>query len=321
SKATVSRVLNQTGQVKQATTEKVYQAMAELGYQPNSLARALASNSSNSLGLVVSAFEGAYFSSLMSQTAEAASQAGKQLFIMDGGHSNRSETKAIENLVERKVDAIILYTRKLSENELIELMRVLPVPLVVINQKVTGFEDRSLFFDQYGAGRKAAKHLLDHQHKHIACIRGPQDSANSTYRLNGFLDTLAKHNIEVAHIAEGDYFLAGGYQACKSLLDNNVNFTALFTANDNMAIGAIRAIHESGLSVPHDISVIGFDNDPVGEFTVPSLTSVMLPINEVASHAVKQALQLIEQLPCSPLQDTSGTLIVRESVDQPKKPT
>ncbi|MDX1302475.1 LacI family DNA-binding transcriptional regulator [Photobacterium sp.] len=315
SKATVSRVLNNTGQVKKATAEAVYQAMKSLNYKPNSLARALATNSTNTLGLVVSAFEGAYFSSLMERASETAAEAGKQLLIMDGGHSSKTEQQAIESLVERKVDGIILYTRKMPEDALKQLLINLPIPLIVINQQVEGFEERCISFNQYQAAQQATEFLLSKGHKEIACITGPDSSVNSSLRLQGFKDTLAAHKLQSCGIYRGDYFRQSGYRACNDLLASKQSFSAIFSANDDMAMGAIRALHEAGLRVPHDISVFGFDNDPAGEFTIPSLSTVMVPIEEMARSAIAQALRLINGQEISTIALFSGNLIVRESVD------
>lgn len=321
SKATVSRVLNNTGQVKKSTADAVYQAMDTLGYKPNSLARALATNCTNTLGLVVSAFEGAYFSSLMRQASETAALAGKQLLIMDGGHSQHSEYQAINSLVERKVDAVILYTRKMPAGELKQLMENLPIPLVVINQMIEGFESRCVCFDQYQAACDATEFLLSRGHREIACISGPESSVNSRLRLKGFNDTLAKHQLSHSGTYHGDYFSQSGYHACQVLLGSKRPFSALFTANDNMAMGAIRALHEAGVKVPEEVSVIGFDNDPAGQFLIPSLSSVMLPVDAMAQAAVEQALLLVKGEKISPIGLFSGDLIVRESVDQLKKPS
>ncbi|MEJ2764279.1 LacI family DNA-binding transcriptional regulator [Photobacterium sp. MCCC 1A19761] len=321
SKATVSRVINNTGQVKPATAEAVYQAMQTLSYKPNSLARALASKRTHTLGLVVSAFEGAYFSSLLQQASATASQAGKQLIIMDGGHNQASELQAITSLVERQVDAVILYTRQMPMDQLKQLITTLSVPLVVMNQMVEGFEAQCVCFGQYEAASEAAELLFAQGHRQIAYISGPPDSSNSRLRLEGFQDTLARHQLSPVAVEHGNYFTASGYQACQRLLASGCDFSALFAANDNMAMGAIRALHEAGFRVPEQISVLGFDNDPAGAYLIPSLTTIMLPIEAMAQAAVEQALRLVQGDPISPVRLFSGKLILRESVDQPQKPS
>lgn len=321
SKATVSRVINNTGQVKPATAEAVYRAMQSLGYKPNSLARALASKRTHTLGLVVSAFEGAYFSSLLQQASATANQAGKQLMIMDGGHSEASERQAITSLVERQVDAVILYTRKMPASTLKQLITTLPVPLVVINQRVAGYEAQCICFDQYQAASEAAEVLLARGHRQIACISGPEDSSNSRLRLQGFQDTLARHQLSPVAVEHGNYFTASGYQACQRLLASGCEFSALFAANDNMAMGAMRALYDAGLQVPGQVSVLGFDNDPAGAYLIPSLSTLMLPIEAMAQAAVTQALKLLRGEPISPVALFSGKLILRESVDQLQKPS
>ncbi len=136
SKATVSRVLNGTGQVKESTRQQVFKAMEELGYRPNFLARSLANRTSNSIGLVVSTFDGFYFGRLLQQASRQTEAWGKQLIVTDGHDAPEREEEAVQMLADRQCDAIVLYTRHMSEQKIMSLIETIETPLVVINRDV-----------------------------------------------------------------------------------------------------------------------------------------------------------------------------------------
>jgi DNA-binding LacI/PurR family transcriptional regulator len=137
SKATVSRVLNGTGQVKESTRQQVFKAMEELGYRPNFLARSLANRTSNSIGLVVSTFDGFYFGRLLQQASRQTEAWGKQLIVTDGHDAPEREEEAVQMLADRQCDAIVLYTRHMSEKKIMSLIESIAMPLVVINRDVS----------------------------------------------------------------------------------------------------------------------------------------------------------------------------------------
>ncbi len=147
SKATVSRVLNDTGQVKESTRKRVYQAMEELGYRPNFLAQSLATRTSNNIGLVVSTFNGFYFGRLLQQASRQAEAYGKQLIVTDGHDAPEREELAVQMLADRRCDAIILYTRFMSEKAIIRLIDTTPMPLIVINREVFQAHDKCVFLN------------------------------------------------------------------------------------------------------------------------------------------------------------------------------
>lgn len=316
SKATVSRVLNGTGQVKKSTREAVFKAMDELGYRPNFLAQSLANKSSNSIGLVVSNFDGPYFGRLLRQAAKQIEASGKHLVVTDGHDTPEDELQAVQLLADRRCDAIILYTRFTDEAALMALFERLPVPLMVINRDLPQARERCVFFEQQQAAFDAVNYLIAQGHRDIACITGPIDTPTAQARLAGYRQALAHHQIafDPARVAHGDSSVPSGYHGCKTLLATNAAFSALFASNDDMAIGAMKALCQAGKRLPQDVSIFGFDDEPSAAYLQPALSTVYLPIDMMIEAAIAQALRLLNGEEVQPLTPFTGELKLRESV-------
>jgi len=316
SKATVSRVLNGTGQVKKSTRDAVFKAMDELGYRPNFLAQSLANKSSNSIGLVVSNFDGPYFGRLLRQAAKLVEASGKHLIVTDGHDTPEDELQAVRLLADRRCDAIILYTRFMSESALMELLEDLPVPVMVINRDLPQARERCVFFEQQQAAFNVVDYLIRQGHREIACITGPIDTPTAQSRLAGYRQALEHHQVAFndALITNGDSSVPGGYLSCKALLASGNSFSALFASNDDMAIGAMKALHQAGKRLPEDVSLFGFDDEPSAAYLQPALSTVYLPIDAMIEAAIAQALRLINGEALQPLTPFVGELKLRESV-------
>lgn len=316
SKATVSRVLNGTGQVKESTRETVFAAMEQLGYRPNSLAQALATNKSNSLGLILPEFVGSYFGTLLKQAASCAEAAKKQLIVTDGHNDPAREYEAVQMLADRRCDAIVLYSRQMPEEKLNQLKQQLSVPLVVINRSLPQSDFHTITFDQAGAARLMMNHLVSYGHRQIAYISSHMNSPTGPARLEGYQTVLKEHGIRfnpaLVETAVAD--LAGGYEACQTLLQREVKFTALFAFNDDMAVGALKALTDAGIRVPEQISLAGIDNEPMAAFCQPALTTIELPIGEMTRSAIELALKLADDKKVTPPPQFKGKLIQRDSV-------
>ncbi|ENR6546061.1 LacI family DNA-binding transcriptional regulator [Vibrio metoecus] len=316
SKATVSRVLNETGQVKAQTREAVLAAMQQLGYQPNSLAQALATNTTNSIGLVLPHFESSYFGSILFEAEQGAQKAGKKLLVVNSKNSEQGEKEAVATLAAQRCDAILLYSRHLSEAQLLELQQQYPSPLVILNRRLHHPQLHSFGLDQTQIAQLAMLHLLNLGHRHIACITSPLVSETGKIRYQVYQQALYEQGIELnlSLVIEGDNTLLGGYQAMQQLLQQGISMTAVFACNDDMALGAMRAMHEHGINVPKQVSIIGIDNEPAAAFAIPSLSSVSLPIGELTQQAISLAIEIANKKP----QDAQhrlyqGCLIARES--------
>ena len=317
SKATVSRLINNKGHVKESTRQAVFKAMEQLNFKPNHLAQALANNSSNSIGLIISDFYGGYFGMLLKQAAQAAEKAGKQLIVTDGHNDPLREIEAIDSLVDRRCDVIVLYSRKLSLQDFIDFKKRIPVPIVVINRQLDDQSYPAVCFDQEHASSLAVNQLLEMNHTQIACISSPVSNSAGLLRFKAYQEALTERNIPInkALIAEGDFTVASGYHACLKILASGVPFTALYAFNDDMALGAMKALNEAGLTIPDDVSVIGIDNEPISAYINPPLTSVELPIAAITDFAMNIALDLAQGKEVeTKTTKFRGKLIVRDSV-------
>ncbi|GLS90805.1 LacI family transcriptional regulator [Psychromonas marina] len=316
SKATVSRVINGTGQVKESTRKVVFDAMETLQYRPNSLAQALANNKSNSIGLILSTFDGNYFGSLLREATNVAHDAGMQLIVTDGRNDTKLEIEAVNSLVDRRCDVIILYSRSLSEQDFADLKARISVPIVVINRCLKDQYSNAVCFDQQFATQLAMNHLLQKGHRDIACISLSLQSQTGQLRQQAYQQTLIEAGIEInpALLVEGDSQLGTGYQCCQKLIESGSPFSAIFACNDDMAIGAIKALHDAGIKVPEQCAVIGIDNEPLGQYIEPQLSSVELPIKAITHAAMQMALALAKgEATSTGTQEFRGKLVVRAS--------
>ncbi|GHD94781.1 MULTISPECIES: LacI family DNA-binding transcriptional regulator [Pseudocitrobacter] len=316
SKATVSRVLNGTGQVKESTRQQVFKAMEELGYRPNFLARSLANRTSNSIGLIVSTFDGFYFGRLLQQASRQTEVWGKQLIVADGHDEPEREKQAVQMLADRQCDAIVLYTRFMSEETIMSLIDSIPMPLVVINRDVSQARERCVFFEQQDAAFQAVEYLISQGHRDIACLTVPIHTPTGKARLEGYKNALEKHGIawDPAKIKYGDAGMTCGFEKCNELISEKVPFSALFACNDDMALGASKALHQAGLRIPQDISLFGFDDAPSAKWLEPGLSTVYLPIDNMIVTAIDQAIKLANGEPIETIPPFTGTLVLRDTV-------
>jgi DNA-binding LacI/PurR family transcriptional regulator len=320
SKATVSRVLNNTGQVRASTREQVYKAIEALNYRPNGLAQALANQRSNTIGLILSDFNGNFFGDLLQQAAHSAEQAGKQLIVTDGHNDPERELAAVRMLVDRCCDAIVLYSRFIPEATLVSLIHDLPIPLVVMNRQIHETPERSVVFAQQEAAYLAVSHLIELGHRQIACITARMETPTAQARLAGYQAALAKHGLPQTPslVVHGQNLIPSGYSACRTLLERQIQFTALFCCTDTMAEGAYRALSEAGKRIPDDISVIGFDNEQMTAYMTPALSTVNIPVRDMTRYAIEQAIRLANHESPYQMPLFHGELVLRESTRPPQ---
>ncbi len=290
--ATVSRVINKNNNVSDKTRQKVLDAMAELDYRPNTIAQSLASNVSNSVGVLVSQLDGPYYGPMMAEI-EAALRAQNKHVIIAVGHSDAAvEQDSVEFLLSRGCDALILDVEAVSDDYLVKLSQR-SVPIVLINRYIQAMEPCCIYLNNELGGYLATRHMVDLGHRSIAYISGPKNKHDAMERLVGHQRALAEGGLvfDPALYIEGDYKEEGGEAGMLALLQTGKSFSAVVCANDQMASGAIAVCLQRGLVIPRDLSVIGYDNVPFAKYISPKLTTVNNPIHEMGKMAALWVLR------------------------------
>ncbi|WP_105188794.1 LacI family DNA-binding transcriptional regulator [Pseudoalteromonas sp. T1lg48] len=318
--ATVSRVMNGNVKVSDRTREKVLKAMAELGYKPNSIAQSLASNRSNSVGLLVSALHGSFFGNMMSTVEDVLRKAGKHVVITAGHSDEQQEKNAIEFLLDRRCDALILHAEAVSDEYLLELSQR-DVEVVLINRRIEQMAERCFYTDNELGGYLATKAAIDKGHSDIAYISGPLFKQDAKERLEGHKRALREANIafDSELLIEGGFHEAEGAQGYLQLTAVNKPFTALICANDEMASGAMTAARERGVRIPEQLSVVGFDDVLFARYLYPKLTTIDNPIQKMGNGAAHWVLEHVykQKKPHQHINLFVPKLIMRDSLVAP----
>jgi LacI family transcriptional regulator len=292
SSATVSRIINNKSRVTDRTRRKVLAAMKELDYRPNPIAQALATRCTNCIGLLVSELSGPFYGAMLSAIEEALRSEGKFVIVTAGHNDEARERQAVQFLADRNCDALILHAEALSDQYLATLASG-SVPVVVVNRAVPGLADRCISLDNRCGGYLATRLLLQNGHQSIAYISGPLHWHDAAERLAGHKRALAEAglNLNERLVYEGDFLESSGSAGLAWLLEQQVPFTALACANDEMAAGAMGVARARGLEVPADLSIVGFDNAPISRYVYPKLATVDYPIAAMSRMAANWVLR------------------------------
>ncbi|MFF2483168.1 LacI family DNA-binding transcriptional regulator [Paenibacillus sp. NPDC058071] len=294
SPATVSRVLNDSPLVKGPTKAKVLAAIKELDYYPNAAAKNLRSQRTMTLGVIVPDINVSYFAEIIKGIENMAYARKYQVLICDSDNKPEKEQEYLSLLPNRAVDAMILVTPML-DNEVICEYADKGYTIGMIGKTVSHDRIPVCKTNNVKFSNQAVAHLIDQGHREVAFIGGFRDSFESYERLEGYMQALKERRIPFRPelIDNGDFHEAGGYDAIMRLLDKSSPFTAVYTANDEMALGVYRACKEKGLRIPDDLAVVGVDNNRVSRYVLPPLSTVEQP--KYAMGAL-MAEKLIDQL-------------------------
>ena len=312
SPSTVSRILNGSAVVSADKVQAVEQAIARLGYVPNPVARGLAGGRTLSVGVVTQTLDSPFYgAALRGIEVELQAIDYTPLFI-SGQWNEYEEQRSISVLRARRVDGIIAIDARLSDDALIELVKELPV--VVTGRNLEAPHLASLRFDNFSGAREATDYLLDLGHRRIAFIAGDPAHQDALERQRGYLHALAARGVpaDEALLIPGDYRESSGAVAVERLLQQRTEFTAVFAANDQMALGAMLGLYKHRVRVPQQVSVVGFDDLQAGQFSTPPLTSVHQPSYEMGQLAARAMAALLDGRPPH-LAMPAPRLIVRES--------
>jgi len=293
SPSTVSRILNGTAIVSPEKREAVDRAIAELGFIPNPIARGLAGGRTLSVGVVTQAIDSPFYGVALRGIEEELSQAGYSPLFVSGHWNAEEERRCIEVLRSRRVDGMILLTGILSDEALRNLAKTMPV--VITGRTLTAPGLYALDFNNFEGARLATHHLLSLGHRKIAFISGDPIHPDAAERLRGYRAALEAAGVRYkpALVMPGKYFEESGLMAVERLIDSGEPFTAIFSANDQMAFGAALALHRRGLRVPDDISLVGFDDLAGAEHSIPPLTTIHQAAHELGRLAAVSLLQLL----------------------------
>jgi LacI family transcriptional regulator len=298
SRSTVSRVVNDHPNVRDSVRKRVLEVIQTTGYHPNAAARTLASQRSWMIGLVLprsvsSFFTDPYFPRLTQGIAQACNQYNFTLGLFLVG-TTEDEEKLFPRISRRSfLDGVLVQSGQVGDHLIDRLIRT-DIPLVVAGRPFQMNEVSFIDVDNVNAAFNAVTHLIRLGYRRIGTITGAVNSTVTIDRKEGYLKALAERGREVdeALLAEGDFTEAGGYYAMQKLLAARPD--AIFAASDMMAIGAMRAAREAGLSIPEDIAFVGFDDLPLATFPDPQLTTVRQPVSQFGFMAVEILIDLIE---------------------------
>jgi LacI family transcriptional regulator len=320
--ATVSRVLNDRPDVAPETRETVLQVVREHGFSTNRGARGLSSGRTGMVGLTLPLVADAYFGPILSGAAEALYESDMRIVLAPTLHEHDREVSLLERLMRGTTDGAILMLPEESADELRMLQRQ-GFPFVIVDPREAPPDGIACVSAMHAAGAKQAiEHLLALGHRRIGAVAGVRGWYATEERLIGFRAALAGAGIllDPELVVHSDWRIPGGTAAAEQLLSLADPPTAIFAFNDNVAIGALHAAHARGLSVPEDLSIIGFDDTEQAVIVMPRLTSVRQPLAEMGRMGVSLLTRLIEGQRVEALRmELSTTLVERESTAPPRR--
>lgn len=317
--STVSRVLNNSGPVSDATRQRVESAAEALGYVPHSAARSLITNKTHNIGILLPDLHGDFYSEVIRGIDQTAQQHNYNILV-SSSHNVQSEIEAALRVMRGRVDGLLVMSPDINAEALAKNLPA-DLPVILLNCSVEGTAYDAINIDNYQGAYMLTSHLIAQGHRRIAIIKGADGNADAEERLRGYRAALADHDCPSSPDLEctGDFREASGYAAAQDLLRHDVQPTAVFASNDAMAAGAMSAFREAGLRVPEDIAVGGFDGIPIGQYLNPPLTTIDIRISEVGRHAIERLLEAIsnENQHQRRQEIMPTTLVVRESCGNP----
>ena len=297
SKRTVSRVINNSPKVRQATREKVQSVIEEMGYRPNVQARGLAARRSYLLGMIYDNRDPLFSDEAQRGVLSVCHEAGYELVIHPCDRSSATLTSEALGFVDRSnLDGVIILPPVAENNDLAGVLANEKIPYVRLASISLDTADRVVVANERSAVAAMAEYLVSLGHRRIGFITGPIGRRSTRERLEGFCDALEKHGCAPSEemIGRGAYTFESGIACARTLLERPEPPTAIFASNDEMAIGVIYAAQEMGMKVPGDLSVAGFDDSNLATRIRPSLTTIRRPVREMARLATTKLIASID---------------------------
>lgn len=316
--STASRAISGKGPISADAAARVKAAIEALNFRPSSIGRAMATQSLGMVGLFVPTFFGSYYGTILKQTDTELRAVRRHVVVATGCGETSPREQAIEAvrfLIGRDCDGVVVISHDLHDEDLIMLHKMHP-KMVFLNRAFDQLPEASFCADHRHGGELAARTLLDHGHREIAVISGPSTASDNQARLEGFFAELARAGLmqDDVILIESDFSPEGGYAAAQTLLDSKRPFTGVFCANDTMAVSVLARFHQAGISVPAEVSVIGYDDDYSAAYAAPGLTSVHIPTAELTQNAVRWLVNQCYRTTWEIFREFPITVTMRESV-------
>lgn len=315
--ATVSRVLNKNGYVNIETEQKVTNAIKQLQYEPNAVARGLAGKQTGTIALILPDISNPFFPEVARGVEDVAHSHGYTVILCNSDDQGSKERSYIEVLKKKYIDGIIFASSTLEDEDITQ-MRKSDIPLVLLDRAPNKESCSVVRVKNYEGAQLAVQHLLEIGCNRIAHIYGPQDMITARQRLSGYEDAVKSFDwFSPSLMVEGNFRIDGGQQAIETLINRHPDIDGLFAGNDLMAVGAVKALTRMGKKVPDDIAVIGFDGIGLTEIVEPELTTIAQPIYEMGRLAATTLIQKItgERID-NQIRELDVKLIVRDSTNR-----
>lgn len=290
---TASRVVSGRGSVSPATLVRVKKAIEELDFRPSHAARSLLSGSSQMIGVFIPVLQGSFYTPILNAIDTELRAADRHMVVAFGatagaGDARRQAIDGIEFLLARGCDGVLVASNALLAQD-IAGFGPRQQHIVVVNHLVDGLAEQCFSADHRRGGVVAAQALLQMKHRQIAVVAGPMTSADNRDRIDGLMAELARAGIDTAALwfTASDFSPQGGWQAAQALVASKTPFSALFCANDEMAVGALCYFQQAGIGVPEQVSVLGYDDTSAADYSAPRLTSVHISWRDVTLSSVR----------------------------------
>ncbi len=294
----VSLVLNgKSNKISDKTRKQILEVVERLNYRPNHIAMSMVTKTTQTIGLVLPDISNIYFSELSKLIEQACYDNGYNVLYGNTHDMSRRDIDYINIFLDRNVDAIIVILSNSTDDHLREIQKLIKstnTPFIIVDRKLDIDVGTTIVVDQKMGGYLATQHLINLGHRSIGCITGPKNVYSSIERLNGYKEALLEANLPIQEnlIFEGDFHRDSGMKALPYLLGRGV--TAIFAFNDMMALGVYKQASYYNLSIPDNLSLVGYDDIFISDFITPPLTSIEQPVKDLADEAVKQVLNAIK---------------------------
>lgn len=317
STSTVSHVINKSRYVSEEISERVNNAAKQLNYAPSALARSLKMNQTKTIGMLMTTSTNPFFGEVVKGVERSCYQNGYNLILCNTEGDSERMKSSIDTLLQKRVDGLILMCTTLAGERIDIFERYPDVPVVVMDWGPVLYASDKIQDNSFQGGYLATKYLIEAGHQNIGCITGPLAQYQAKMRYEGYKRALAESRLEINPdwVMEGDFSCEGGRDAFLHMLDSHSLPTALFACNDMMAMGVVNAAHQHGLSIPQDLSLIGYDDIHIATFMTPPLTTIHQPKYRLGKAAVEALLARLDDKELEPqVVQLEPVLVTRDSV-------